>query len=432
MGVWHDSFPLESTGRTLNFLALCGASCCQSLMASVRLKAGSANWFACFKVPTGKLDRKGMPVFRRQQISSGTTDKAKALQLAITYERAAVAAAEKRWSEIQAQRFLKAIEAVVDVRAGDTEPTEPFLRRWLNGRKKSLSPSGWQKYADAINAFVRYLDTRAGAPIADVTPRVVADFRDAETAKGKGPATVNKSLMVLGQAFDEAVTMQLLPQNPARGLNVKGEKRAAQKRSAFTFDQFRELVRVTAPDYVVPGRTTWKNHTLSPDWQTFILILGYTGGRQQEVAQMQWRHIDIAGKRITLHRTKTGDEHWLPLHPALAAHLAQRERGKPTDPVLPDIAKLQRRRISNKFRTAILPRIGIVQEYHSDGDAGRKLAAYSLHSLRHSLSTWLNAAGVSEMMRMRIVGHEDEDVSRGYTHTELEQAARELEKVPAV
>lgn len=35
-------------------------------------------------------------------------------------------------------------------------------------------------------------------------------------------------------------------------------------------------------------------------------------------------------------------------------------------------------------------------------------------------------------MRMRLVGHEDEDVSRGYTHTELNHAAAELAKVLSV
>ena len=36
------------------------------------------------------------------------------------------------------------------------------------------------------------------------------------------------------------------------------------------------------------------------------------------------------------------------------------------------------------------------------------------------------------MMRMRIIGHEDEDVSDIYTHTEMVEAAAELEKVPSL
>lgn len=403
-------------------------------MASVRLKAGSAHWFACFALPTGRLGANGRPIMRRVQRSTGTADKSRALQMAITFERAAIAASEKRWNEQAAQRFVAELSALASVQVAHVEPIDAFLRRWLAGRKSGLSAGSVARYDGVIGDFVEWLGDRAGAPLSDVTPAVVARFRDAETAAGKSPATVNKALMILGQAFAEAVTLGAFDHNPARGLNVRGQKRTAQKRRAFTFEQFRELVRVTAADYVPPERTTWKAHTLEPDWQRLILVLGYTGARQQEAAQLRWEQVDIPGRRVTLERTKTGDEHWIPLHPALAAHLAEVPEAERRGPVFPHLSTLQRRRISNKFRTAILPRIGIVQAYSEDEGRGegRRLAEYSLHSLRHSLSTWLAAAGVEESMRMQLIGHEDEGVNRGYTHTEFSQAAEALAKVPAV
>lgn len=47
-------------------------------------------------------------------------------------------------------------------------------------------------------------------------------------------------------------------------------------------------------------------------------------------------------------------------------------------------------------KQTILPRVGIVQPYAKrteEKGVDRTLAAYSLHSLRHSLSMWLNNAG---------------------------------------
>lgn len=38
----------------------------------------------------------------------------------------------------------------------------------------------------------------------------------------------------------------------------------------------------------------------------------------------------------------------------------------------------------------------------------------------------------TDLMRLRLVGHENEDVNRNYTHTELTQAAVELEEIPTV
>ena len=83
-------------------------------------------------------------------------------------------------------------------------------------------------------------------------------------------------------------------------------------------------------------------------------------------------------------------------------------------------------------RRSIPPRVGIVQEFATGNGKGRKLAAYSIHSLRHSLATWLAEAGVEESMRMQLIGHEDESVNRGYTHTQLAQAASALGKVPTI
>lgn len=402
-------------------------------MASVRKKKGSANWFACFVLPTGHTDGKGRAILRRVQRSTGLTDRERALQVAITYERAARAAVEKRWVESSARRFLAEINALAGVRVAEVEPANVFLRRWVNGRKSSLAKASFERYEGVVEAFILFLGDEAGVPILDVTPLKIAGFRDAETAAGKTPSTVNKSLMVLRQAFAEAQVLLGLDRNPADELNVKNAKKARQKRRAFTFDQFRLLVDRTSPDYRNPDAGNYKDYALDPDWRTLVMLCGYTGGRQQEVAQLRWEQVDLKGRRLTLVRTKTSDEHWLPIHPALQAHLEARwaDKGR-SQQVLPYLSTLQRRRISNAFRVQILPRIGIKQEYANRGGKGRTLAEYSVHSLRHSLSTWLEDAGVSEMMRMRIVGHEDEGVSRGYTHTELTRAAAEMAKVPAV
>lgn len=390
-------------------------------MASVKRFPNSANWYACYS-----LDGK------RVQRSTGLTDRDQALQLALSYERAATSAVAREWTQRSAQKFLKEVAAIAGIELGAVESTSTFLRRWLRSRKTTTGEGTFERYSGVIDDFLMFIGPMAGAPILEITPSKVAAFRDAEIEAGKSPTTVNKALMILGQAFAEAVTLRVLEHNPARGLNVKGAKRATQKRRAFTFEQFRQLVRVTAPTWNPPGRQLWKNQVLSADWQTFIVLLGYTGGRQQEVAQLRWRQIDLKRGLATLERTKTGDEHWIPLHPALLSHLKTKKVGKPDDFVLPEISQIQRRHLSNKFRLSVLPRIGIAQAYSKDGGKGRRLAEYSLHSLRHSLSTWLNAAGVSEMNRMRIVGHENEEVSRGYTHTELDQIAAELGKVADV
>ena len=403
-------------------------------MASVKKFPFSAMWYACFKMPTGHFGPGGRPLFKRVQRTTGLTDKDRALQLAISYERAAREVAEKRSVEKTARRFLAELQVIAGFEITQMEQTESFLKRWLEGKRKHVANKTWLNFSGIVKDFLDWLGAKKMNPLVEITPRVVADFRDAEVARGKAGTTVNKALSVLGQAFEEAVTQMSLERNPTRGLLIKRADKNAQERKHFTFEQFRELIRRTGP-----GEKSRRGNEVHPDWHTFILATGYTGGRQQEVAKLEWSNVNLAQKILGLVRSKNGDIHWMPMHTALHAHISalagvtpDSERGKY---VMPHMSGLEEREISKTFRETILPRVGIVQPYdkRTEGKGvGRKLAAYSVHSLRHSLSTWLNDAGVTDLMRLRLVGHENEDVNRNYTHTEMTQAAREIEKVPSV
>ena len=401
-------------------------------MASVKKFPGSAHWYACFKLPTGRLDAHGAPLYRRVQRSTKTEDRARALQIAIGYEQAAIHAATGEWGNDSAKRFLTELAGITGLKLTTREPVNVFLTRWLTTRAASLSQSSALRYDSILTGFLAHLGAGSAAAISDVSTAQVAGFRDKLIADGLHPNTVNKALMVLGQAFADAVTQGLTDRNPARGLNVKGAAKRKQHRRAFTFEQFKALVTSLEPTDSTDGREFTAAQLR--DWQLFVLLCGYTGGRQQEVAQIRWEQIDLPKGVLTLTRTKNRDTHWLPIHPALRAALERTPKAHRTGFVLPVLAERQRRHISNDFRRLILPRVGIEQPFgeRAKGQHGRTLAPYSVHSLRHSLATWLAAAGVEESMRMRLIGHEDEAINRGYTHAGAEQAAAALAKVPGL
>lgn len=400
-------------------------------MASIKQFPGSSNWYACYKLPTGKTGLNGKPIYKRIQRTTGTDDKARALQAAIGYEQAAVAAATGKWNDDSAKKFLNEISAITHLKLVSREPVNAFLHRWLTLRASTLAQASAMRYDSILAGFLAFLDMRANAAIGDVTVAQVAGFRDKLLKDGLHPNTVNKSLMVLGQVFAEAQTQGLIDRNPARGLNVKGAAKRRQHRRAFTFEQFRALVAALDPDRTDAG---WMHKELRRDWQLFVLLAGYTGGRQQELARLRWEQVDLRKGVLTLARSKTGDTHWLPVHSALRSALEATPKEARTGFVLPLLAERQRRHISNDFRRLILPRIGIEQPFavHEQQTQGRTLAPYSIHSLRHSLATWLAAAGIEESMRMRLIGHEDAEINRGYTHANAEQVAAAMAKVPGL
>jgi len=350
------------------------------------------------------------------------------------------AAAQKHFTDTSARKFLDKIAVLSDVTVAHTQTPRQHLERWLNSRKLIVAKKTLLNYETVIRDFLVFSEGRNLMALADITHTVVTDFRDGEIKLGKSAATINKALSILGQALESAVVNQVLPMNPVRGLRIKGRRSRPQSRRAFSFDEFSRLIAATHPE-----SESIRGRTLHPDWQTFLLLLGYTGGRQQEVAKLRWENIDFKGNRISLVRSKNEDVHTIPIHPTLRRHLdgLRKKTKKLTGHVMPYISNEKGRSLSKWFREFVLPRIGIRQPYNhrpeQTGDedespitVGRKLAEYSLHSLRHSLSTWLNAQGVPEMTRMRLVGHEDSDISRGYTHENHVQMTEALSKIPDI
>jgi len=56
----------------------------------------------------------------------------------------------------------------------------------------------------------------------------------------------------------------------------------------------------------------------------------------------------------------------------------------------------------------------------------------SFHSLRHTATSLLKNAGVSDAITRDLVGHDSPSVSRNYTHIESDAKRRALDKMPDV
>lgn len=136
-------------------------------------------------MPTGQLDGKGRMTYSRRQRSTGTADESRALQMAISFERAAVMAGERRWIEGAARQFLGELQAITGSQVALIEPAGAFLKRWLASRKSALAPGSFDRYAGQIDDFLTYLGPASTAPLSSLSALTLARFRDAEHAAGK-------------------------------------------------------------------------------------------------------------------------------------------------------------------------------------------------------------------------------------------------------
>ena len=64
--------------------------------------------------------------------------------------------------------------------------------------------------------------------------------------------------------------------------------------------------------------------------------------------------------------------------------------------------------------------------------AGRVIYEKGFHSLRHTFTTWLRAAGVSEEDRMALTGHSTRDSHAIYSHSDEEALRDAVSKLPTI
>jgi integrase len=168
------------------------------------------------------------------------------------------------------------------------------------------------------------------------------------------------------------------------------------------------------------------------------LVAFYTGARLSDVANLKWANLDLQ-KRLLFYSEKKKrfqSEIRVPLHEELEDHLLSLEA--PDDPEASLFSGLAGREtggangLSREF-VALMDAAGIERRMIRKGSGvGRDIYDLGEHSFRHSFNTHLMRAGVPEDLRQRLCGHESKEVSRRYTHKEVEDLRASVAKLPAV
>ncbi len=370
-------------------------------MASIRKRKNSAAWYACITLPDG----------RRRQFSTGLADPKEALAAATAAERAAR-------KHLESPHQLR--QALDRIAEDYTPPVEhspvQWLRAWPESRVGEVSAGTLASYRNTMSEAAGWLAWAEIRAFAALTPAVITRLRD-YWAKRNSVPTANSKLKHLRVALGTAVAGRLLDRNPAAEVATLKSPRATRR-------EFR------------PAELEILLPSLTGEWKALTLLGLYTGQRLNDLAVLRWRQIDLAAGTITLTTAKTGALVSLPLvQPALDGLLALPATDSPDTPVFPGIAAMAKPSRSNAFR-ALLAAVGLapaLDRHKADKDGPRKTrreaVPLSFHSLRHTATSMLKAAGVSDAIARAIIGHESTAVSRQYTHLDMETMRQALEKI---
>lgn len=284
-----------------------------------------------------------------------------------------------------AQRFADHIE--VEIRHGryvaPSDGQVPFgtvARAWLDS-KHSLKPSTRARYEITLTHALSRFDTTA---IKDIRrPDVRALVADLVAAKASA-SSVHKAAGLLRQVLASAVADNLIITNPADGVELPPVRMVEQR-------------FLTAADLHRLALAAGQHKAL-------VYVLGTTGLRFGEAAELRWRDVDLDAGRLTVSRSvtfvsgtpvvgspKNGTSRVVALPSTVARLLTV---GDPDALVFPDSGGrwLRASNARRRWWAAALASAGLP-------------ADFKLHELRHTAASLAIRAGANVKLLQNMLGH---------------------------
>ena len=348
--------------------------------------------------------------------STKTTDKSKALQIAIGWERASRMKATKD----QAQRVLADIVKAVSGDDFVQTTVHGFLDRWVAGKRREVSADTLTKYQQAVKDIKIVIPSHQ--IMNEVPISALVDVRDAIAAR-TSIANANQTRTMIRMIWKAAYNEGRISENIALKLgtlNPKKERDERPKRRPFKIHEVEGCLDQVEPE---------------DEWFGMTLFGTYTGQRLGDISRAHTTQIRDGVWRFKSRKTGADMQiglampvlQWLEKYAPKSGYLFPRAAATPRTGTL-----------SNRFYT-IMTRAGLVPKRRhrkkklADGDDGkRQMVELGFHCLRHTTQTWLMEAGASRELAMAHIGHEDETVNEGYTHISVGALKPFVEKLPTV
>jgi integrase len=343
-------------------------------------------------------------------------------------KRFATPAAARGWR-------IDALKAVKDkrMRAPSSKTLRQEVDEWLEGasagrilnkRQQPYKPAVIRGYETALR--LRVLPELGTKKLADVDLADLLELKEHLLGEGHSGSTIRNSFVPLQAIYRRARRNGLVAVNPAVDLDLPT---AGRRDRAATPAQASELLAILPK-------------TVRPLWAMAF----YAGLRRGEMRALRVRDVTFEAGTIRVERS------W----DVKAGPVAPKSRSGTRsvfllDTLLPHLEPLQQewpdpdglffgvtsdqpfepRAVERKAQRALAAEDELRKKQAEESDQEAKLVErYTFHEARHSFSTWLDAAGISETRADRYMGHSDGSVPGRYRHSlpgQLEEDARRVD-----
>ena len=339
-------------------------------------------WYACFTTADG----------RRLKKSTKESSMSKAKLIAEALQRAEDMARDRVLTEVRTRELLSDVLQRASGKGLRVFTVKEWFDLFVKGKRKARADKTARKHEQIKNEFIDFLAHRANLNVEAITSADIAAFRDQRQSRGLAPSTLNADMTILSAAFNAALRQGHISVNPCLAIEPLRDKIAGRKQT-FSPEQVTALLKAA-----------------NGEWRGLILVAFYTGQRLGDCANLQWKQIDLVSeiKTVRFEQGKTGTVVIVAIHPVLEDYLLSLPAPKIDDAYLfPSLAQRNISPLSKAFKT-IMERANIEQRVirdRSQSGSGRRVNALTFHSLRHSFSSILANAGISEETRMALTGH---------------------------
>ena len=261
----------------------------------------------------------------------------------------------------------------------------------------------------------------------DVTQEIAGEFAAWLISERRSPNTFNKYMNVLALVFNTVKDKARLTVNPwsnpkkgGAGQGITRKKLVTYGRRELTIEELRKVCEAAKDDL------------------RLLLAVGlYSGMRLGDCATLRWSEVDLVRGRIVRIPNKTGRSNpkpvTVPLHPTLAAMLAEIPAKQRTGNVMPRIAMDYARHESYVTdRVQALFKQCKIQTTRTIEGRSQSQVEVGFHSLRHSFVSMCAANGVPLSVVQALVGHTSPAMTRHYTHRGEAAALAAVTGLPSI
>lgn len=269
---------------------------------------------------------------------------------------------------------------------------ERYIKEHVSKKKSKRAYNG---YVNNLGAFFDNYN------LLEVTPELIDKYKEKRLRDGVKPATVNRDLAILEDAFNRAIYKWNPPwfkgENPMKRVEMEKEN---NKRTRWLSYEAEAKLKKVSPQWV---------------WEICLFAIE-TGLRQNELLSLTWPMVDLRLKTIVVLETKNGEPRVVPLSNTALEVLRNRPRSLKTDLVFytSSHTKYTGRNVDRALTIAL---------------AKAEIKDFKFHDLRHTCATRLVQAGEDLYKVQKYLGHLSGETTKRYAHHSVESLRKAAESL---